>query len=389
MLLTQEFINTIQNNNMEGNFSDDKFTGLYIKKQKDTEACWCLCCGNWNTIIGTVKDLTINTAREKALIALSELNHRSINLLIHNVHRLNITDTTFNWDTDPLKVPHNYVNTLGELISAHADTKTNSKYIPTILLRYFDPNMNLNAITLFWAEEWRKKFIAAGHKTATGNRAVSALRTLLNWGEKRNLCKATLKNIKMEAETDSNVIIRYLDKSEEERLRSALKDFDLVFQTFIITELNTGIRLTALLSLQWNDLDFNHQQITLRASTAKNKTNKTVPMNSEAKKALLTLKNSPTRCVDCDNFVFVNPKTKTRYKNITKLWKKLKDKAQIEDLRFHDLRHNFASQLVMDGVELNTVRELMTHSDIKMTLRYAHLAPDKKLKDVEKLVKHK
>ena len=75
--------------------------------------------------------------------------------------------------------------------------------------------------------------------------------------------------------------------------------------------------------------------------------------------------------------------------DIKRSWETVLKFAQIENFRFHDLRHNFASQLVMQGVDLNVIRELLGHADMKMTLRYAHLTPESKLKVVELLYTEK
>ena len=79
-------------------------------------------------------------------------------------------------------------------------------------------------------------------------------------------------------------------------------------------------------------------------------------------------------------------KNGVRLDRIDTSWRSLMRLAHISNFRFHDLRHHFASKLVMSGVDLNTVRELLGHGDIEMTLRYAHLAPQHKAAAVEKLV---
>ena len=87
-----------------------------------------------------------------------------------------------------------------------------------------------------------------------------------------------------------------------------------------------------------------------------------------------------------DGLVFPG-KNGERFNNIRRSWAGVLEAAGISGFRLHDLRHTFASRLVMAGVDLNTVRELLGHSDYAMTLRYAHLAPEHKAAAVARLVR--
>ncbi len=138
--------------------------------------------------------------------------------------------------------------------------------------------------------------------------------------------------------------------------------------------LNTGLRRGELTSLHWSDIDLEAKRLLVRAAAAKGLKSRYVPLNTEAT-TILTRWRKQTSGV---GRVFA-------VRSIKKSWAALMTAAKIANLHFHDLRHSFASRLAMAGVDLNTVRELLGHADMKMTLRYAHLAAEHKAAAVELL----
>lgn len=86
-----------------------------------------------------------------------------------------------------------------------------------------------------------------------------------------------------------------------------------------------------------------------------------------------------------DGAVFRN-RTGAPYRSVRTAFENAVKRAEIEDFTFHDLRHTFASRLVMAGVDLPTVKRLMGHKEISMTLRYAHLSDDHMQRAVDFLV---
>jgi integrase len=148
----------------------------------------------------------------------------------------------------------------------------------------------------------------------------------------------------------------------------------------VITALHTGFRASELRSLTWSDVDFRRRMITVRAGYAKNGGARHVPMNQ-----LLTdtLKSVKLANYQVDR-VFCN-REGVPYRSFRSAFERAVRKVEIVDFTFHDLRHTFASRLVMAGVDLPTVKELLGHRDISMTMRYTHLSSDHKQAAVGKL----
>jgi integrase len=139
--------------------------------------------------------------------------------------------------------------------------------------------------------------------------------------------------------------------------------------------MNTGLRRGELLKLRWCSIDFNHRLLTVDGPDAKSRQTRHVPLNEEAISVLRRWREQ----ADGGQRVF---DSSTGFKSA---WTQLLKRAEITKFRWHDLRHHFASRLVQRGVPLNTVRELLGHSSVAMSLRYAHLAPDQRHEAVAKL----
>jgi integrase len=219
-----------------------------------------------------------------------------------------------------------------------------------------------------------------------------------------------LKSVRRAKGAD-NSRTRYLSAVEEQRLRKALDDREAErrasrerhnawhaarateghpqwpddgytdhLMPLVLLGLNTGLRRGEMLGLRWENIDFNSAILTVPAGIAKSRKGRHVPLNTEA----LAVLDRWRRQTPGDDVVFPGAGG-GRMTHINTSWEGLVEAVKLKDFRFHDLRHDFASKLVMAGVDLNTVRELLGHSDIKMTLRYAHLAPQKLADAVAKL----
>lgn len=282
------------------------------------------------------------------------------------------------------------------------------------ILRVFETlaEKPLHEITAHNVEKIRTARLNDGISPATVNRNLTCLRGALSHAVQAGYLKEHPLADVSDIEVDSSGKVRYLTADEAKRLRAALRSRDDDIRggrdrgnawrkergkelmpsipldgygdhltPLVLVSVNTGIRRGEAFGLEWADVDFDLKQITVRGATSKKNRTRHVPLNGEALDSLKRWHKQAGHT----RLVFTG-RDGERVDNVRKSWAGVLKAANIFAFRWHDMRHSFASWLVMRGVDLNTVRELLGHGDIKMTLRYAHLAPEHKADAVARLV---
>ncbi|OGI03691.1 MAG: hypothetical protein A2Y25_08115 [Candidatus Melainabacteria bacterium GWF2_37_15] len=140
--------------------------------------------------------------------------------------------------------------------------------------------------------------------------------------------------------------------------------------------LHTGIRKSNILQLEWSYVNFTQKFITV-LNPKNGKTNK-IPMTDTLIRTLEPLPRT-------SKYVFPNPLTDKPYVDIRKAFNLVLKLAGIENLTFHAFRHTAATRMVEKRIELVTVKDLLGHSEIKTTMRYAHPVPERKLQAIQAL----
>lgn len=263
-------------------------------------------------------------------------------------------------------------------------------------------------ITAWRLERWRLSRLNAGRSPHTVARDLAGLRAAWShFGVEHN----PFKDLRKERLPD-NKRIRFLEPDEERALRAAIDErearlrngrasgnewrrergkeelpeidgvFADYFKPMVLVSLGTGVRWGELTSLTWGDIDLVRRTLYVRAAAAKSGKPRTIPLNHEVFVTLEAWRKQVT--ADSTALVFAGREGE-KMVHAKRSWATVTKAAGLTDFHWHDLRHSFASKLVQAGVDLNMVRELMGHADLKMTLRYSHLRQENLADAVSKI----
>jgi len=256
---------------------------------------------------------------------------------------------------------------------AKVNKKPSSLRRTTSLMRQLNKEFeakNLSEITTWQIEKYKAKK-KEEVKPATVNRELALLKHMftkaIEWGKLMESPAKKVKLLKGEVKR-----VRFLMPDQVQTVLSNCADH---LRPIVTVAVHTGMRKGEVLGLRRDQANFDHGIISL--FDTKNGERRDIPMNETVKATLRGIENESP-------YFFCNEEGEP-FGDVKKAFATALRKSGITDFRFHDLRHTFASNLVMAGEDLNAVGELLGHKTSGMTKRYAHLSPTYKKKVVSTL----
>jgi integrase len=221
---------------------------------------------------------------------------------------------------------------------------------------------------------------------ATVNRYLATLSHMFTMAVKEWRLVATNPVRDITKKKEARGRVRFLSDKERDALLAACAASDWpALHTLVLLAISTGARRGELINLQWDDVDLKGARAIVRET--KNGETRSLPLVGKALEALRVLKlqgsaKSP--------WVFPQPSGfPGPYENFDGVWYDALTAANIEDFRFHDLRHTTASYLAAQGASLLEIADTLGHKTLSMVKRYSHLAQSHKVSAIEKMAKER
>ena len=245
------------------------------------------------------------------------------------------------------------------------------------VLPHFGEHKKVTEIAFADCDALHRKITTRAKHPYRANRVLALLSKMfalaIRWGWRTdNPCKGVERNVEHNRE-------RYLTGDEQARLNRALAEADRDVADVIRLLLLTGARRGEVLAMKWADLDITEGVWRKPPTTSKTKKVNEVPLSPPAQQILAA------RYVDGAEFVFPGNGAKRHVVNVHRAFRRLCKAAGITKLRIHDLRHQFASELVSAGFSLPMIGSLLGHRNPATTNRYSHLYKDVQRQAVERV----
>lgn len=228
---------------------------------------------------------------------------------------------------------------------------------------------HLDAITTDMVSEAHQALRAKGYALAMANKLPILFKIIYNLGKQKKVVgTATNPADGVTLFVTNNAKERYLSAEETQRLQEALeRSTNSQLKYIVPLMLMFGCRKRELLEAKWVDMDLERRNWYIPMSKTGKARN--IPISTKAMELLQRL----PRWNGCP-YVVPNPNTKKPYGNLFCCWDTARRRAGLPDVRMHDLRHSFASNLVNSGQSIYVVSKLLGHTQVKTTARYSHLS---------------